>query len=312
MTEPLQVAVGVIINSQNQVLISKRSALVDQPDCWEFPGGKVESGESIEAALCRELKEELGITVQDYQFLFSVPYDYGAKKVCLHVYTVSKYSGQEHSRESQPLQWLGVDKLPSLQFPDANKVILKAIKLPEMIQITGGFSSLGDLIQKTEVCIDQDVSMIQFRAHQLNDEDYLHHANAVLELCHRHSVKLILNRAMNVAEKIKADGIHLNRFELMKYKQRPCSGNLLLSASCHDLSELRQAEVLDADFCFLSPVYTARSHSAGISLGMKQFAKLIASCSVPVYALGGMQASDLSSVKASGGVGIAAISGKWQ
>lgn len=311
MTLAVQVAVAVIINSDNQVLISKRASDVHQPDCWEFPGGKVESNESVASALVRELKEELGIEILEYKYLMSVPYDYGDKKVCLQTYRVSKYSGQEHGCEKQPIKWVDIDELSTYQFPEANIAILNCLNLPDMIQITGHFSNLEELLNKSKSCIDKGVSMIQFRAHQLDDESYRHHAECLLNLCHQHQVKLILNRAIDVAAAIKADGIHLNRFELMKYQQRPCAEQLSLSASCHNIKELKQAEALSADFCLLSPVKTARSHEAGVSLGYEKFAELVASCSVPVYALGGMQLSDIERIKRAGGFGIAAVSGNW-
>ncbi|MDH5516698.1 MAG: Nudix family hydrolase [Gammaproteobacteria bacterium] len=311
MTEPLQVAVAVILRG-NQVLISKRSASVDQPDMWEFPGGKIEQGETDSGALIRELKEELGIDVMQYHYLFAVNYDYSGKQVCLQVYIVSEYSGREQSLENQPLQWSAIDKLSSLRFPAANKVIIKAISLPDMIQITGQFTSLSDLLRRAELCLKNGVRMIQFRAHQLNDEDFLVHAKALLELCKRYNAKLIINRALEVALKVKAHGVHLNRHQLMKYKKRPELYDRLLSASCHNQTELKQAEVLNVDFCFLSPVKQARSHNAGIALGFSQFAALTAGCTLPVYALGGMLPSDLLRVKTAGGIGIAAICGHWQ
>lgn len=123
----VDVAVGVIIK-QNECLISKRAASAHQGGLWEFPGGKREPDETTEQALSRELSEELGITVIQCTPLITVSHDYGDKVVELDVWTVSRFDGEPHGREGQPLRWVAIHKLKDYSFPEANMPILECVE----------------------------------------------------------------------------------------------------------------------------------------------------------------------------------------
>ena len=96
------VAVAVIVNQRDQVLISKRSASQHQGNKWEFPGGKVEAGETSRQALNREIKEELGLDIQTADLLTKITHQYQDKKVQLDVYKVSDWQGKPRAMETQP------------------------------------------------------------------------------------------------------------------------------------------------------------------------------------------------------------------
>jgi len=307
----IHVAVGIIVNSNNEVLISKRSSDVHQANRWEFPGGKIELNEKPFHALIRELKEELGIDVHRYQFIKKIKHDYGDKSVCLHTFLVDGFSGEPSGIEGQPVQWVTKSQINDFQFPDANLPILNTLRLEDVIQITGAFNSLSELIDKTKQCIARGIKIIHFRAHDLDDDTYIDYAVAALEICRKCSVLLILNRSLSVFDYVGADGIHLNRYEMRKYKERPCAQDKLLSVSCHNEEELNYAEMLDADYCFLSPVKKAISHDAGEALGFDGFESLLEDKYVPTYALGGMFLSDLEMVKMKKGRGVAVVSENW-
>lgn len=308
----VHVAVGVIINTKHEVLISKRSAGVHQANRWEFPGGKIEQNEKPEEALYRELKEELGIDANESEFLSSIDHDYGDKVVCLHTYIINHFSGTPVGVEGQPVQWVKINDLKNYHFPEANIAIINALQLPDIIQITGAFSSLDDLILKSQNCIDKGIRLLQFRAHELNDLTYIEYAALLLRLCQQHGVKLTLNRTLEVFKIVGADGLHLNRYEMKKFHERPCSKSELFSVSCHSEEELMQAEKLSVDYCFLSPVKSACSHDAGPELGAGRFSVLTNKYALAIYALGGMTKSDLEKIKNLKGKGIATISDNWQ
>lgn len=308
----VHVAVGVVLNTKNEVLISKRASDVHQANRWEFPGGKIELNEKPDIALYRELKEELGIDANESEFLNSINYDYGDKIVCLHTYIVNHFSGAPKGVEGQPVQWVKIDDLQNYHFPDANIAIINALQLPNIIQITGRFISLDDLLLKSKKCIDSGIRLLQFRAHELNDLTYMQYAKSLLALCKQRDVKLILNRTLKVFEAVAADGLHLSRHEMKKYRERPCSMATLFSVSCHSEEELMQAEKLSVDYCFLSPVKLARSHDAGPELGMDCFSLLANKYQLSIYALGGMVKTDLDKIKKLKGKGIATISDNWQ
>ncbi len=123
----IHVAVGVIINHHNEVLISLRHVNSHQGGRWEFPGGKLKIGEDARSALCRELQEELGIRVEIDCELLKVQYDYPEKSVLLDVWTVKKFQGEPAGKEGQPIQWVHVTDLDPQQFPPANGPIIRAL-----------------------------------------------------------------------------------------------------------------------------------------------------------------------------------------
>lgn len=122
----VHVAVGLIFHpSDNQILIAKRHDDAHQGGLWEFPGGKVEAGETVDAALSRELKEELGIDVLLSKAALKVSHHYNDKNVLLDVWTVEKFDGQAIGAEGQPVEWVALDQLQQYQFPEANKAIVQ-------------------------------------------------------------------------------------------------------------------------------------------------------------------------------------------
>jgi 8-oxo-dGTP diphosphatase len=124
----VHVAVGVILDAQQRILITRRANDAHQGGLWEFPGGKVEPGESLQRALCRELKEELGITINRTSELLQVTHDYGDKKVLLDVHVVWEHSGEATGLESQPLNWVSAAALSDYEFPVANVPIVEAVQ----------------------------------------------------------------------------------------------------------------------------------------------------------------------------------------
>lgn len=122
----MRVAVAVIFDECEHVLITQRSQNSQLGGFWEFPGGKLEEGENAQDALVREIREEVGLDVLGYQFLCDVDYDYSGKTIHLHVFTVNKFKGQAVCKESQlDLRWVPVSELSSYPFPPANQTILK-------------------------------------------------------------------------------------------------------------------------------------------------------------------------------------------
>lgn len=122
----LHVAVGVIWQD-GKVLLSHRASHQHQGDRWEFPGGKLEAGETVFRALQRELAEELAIEVQHAQPLLQVQHQYPEREVLLDVWLVDAFEGEPHGVEGQAVQWFAVSELASLSFPDANQPIVERV-----------------------------------------------------------------------------------------------------------------------------------------------------------------------------------------
>ncbi len=123
----VQVAVGVIYRQQ-QFFVTKRSLSSHQGGKWEFPGGKVEAGETIAQALARELKEEVNIEILACQPLTTIEHDYGDKQVCLTVFLVDNFIGEPQAQEGQQQQWCSLEELSKLDFPKANQAIINILK----------------------------------------------------------------------------------------------------------------------------------------------------------------------------------------
>ncbi|ATC80921.1 MULTISPECIES: 8-oxo-dGTP diphosphatase MutT [Pseudoalteromonas] len=126
-TKIVNVAVGVI-KKNNAIFICKRADEQHQGGLWEFPGGKVEAGESVFAALKRELSEEVGITIHSSSQLMVIEHDYGDKCVKLDIHVVSNFSGEAHGAEGQPSEWVAINQLSNYEFPAANAEIIEKIQ----------------------------------------------------------------------------------------------------------------------------------------------------------------------------------------
>lgn len=132
----IHVAVGVITDTQQNILIALRPDHADQGGLWEFPGGKLESTETVEQALQRELFEELGIQSVGMRPLIQVKHDYSDKTVLLDVWWVDRFKGEAQGKEGQPIRWVSAEQLAGYRFPEANEPIVKAIQLAMGVTVT--------------------------------------------------------------------------------------------------------------------------------------------------------------------------------
>ena len=123
----VHVAVGVLLDDADRILIAKRADELHQGGLWEFPGGKVESDESVQQALAREFLEEVGVAISASEPLLEIKHDYGDKQVLLDVHVVREWSGEARGLERQPLAWVSISGLSAYEFPAANTPIIEAI-----------------------------------------------------------------------------------------------------------------------------------------------------------------------------------------
>ena len=128
MVNSIHVAVGVIVNDRDEVLVAYRSENKDQGGLWEFPGGKKEKDETIESALEREFLEEIGIQLKSYYPILKIKHDYKEYSVILDVWMITGYSKIPMGAEGQTLEWRQVQSLNFKDFPEANKEIIRLLK----------------------------------------------------------------------------------------------------------------------------------------------------------------------------------------
>lgn len=310
ITQPLHVAVGVI-EQEGRILITRRADDLHQGGKWEFPGGKVEPGESVQEALARELDEELGITPQAIHSLIQIPWKYHDRHVLLDVWRVSRFSGTPHPREGQPMSWVEANQLEGLNFPDANRPIIRALNLPDQLLITPEPTHQKAFLSELEAILRRGViKLLLFRAKTLEPQEYQQMARAISELAASYDIQLVLSGGHRHEALGHDVGYHLSSAQLMEMSERqPRQG--LLSAACHNLREIQQANRLGVDFILLSPVQHTLSHPGARPLGWEGFQLLTEQACMPVYALGGLSSEDVATAQAHGAQGIAAIRGLW-
>lgn len=301
--------VAAVIRRGGRILIARRAAHQHQGGLWEFPGGKVEPAEAVQAALVRELREELGITPTAFSPLIRIEHDYPDKSVCLDVWTVTDFTGDPQGREGQPLVWVTEDELPAHDFPAANRPIVTAARLPDRYLVTPAELSAEARSQWLGERLAQGARLVLFRAPGLSVTDYRCEAQGLLTQCRTAGARLMLHGAPELLEGMAADGVHLPARHLMALSARPPVGNGWLAASVHDEVELAQADRLGVDFVTLSPVEATATHPGVVPMGWERFAELAATAGRPVYALGGMGDRDVVRARQCGGQGVAGIRG---
>lgn len=308
----IHVAAGAISDARGRILVTKRPDRVHQGGRWEFPGGKLEPGETPAAALARELHEELGVRVSASRPLIRIHHDYGDRRILLDVRRVVSYRGEPQGREGQPLAWVHPQAMEPAAFPVADRPVITALRLPECYLITGADPRAPDrFLARLDRGLAQGIRLVQLRAHDLRDDDYIDLAMGAFQLCTRHGARLLLNRDPALARALPCHGLHLTARRLAALTHRPLDDRYLIGASCHDRQGLSRAARLGLDYALLSPVRATRSHPEAQPLGWPRFAALAEGAKLPVYALGGLGPGDLARAFAHGAQGIAAIRGLW-
>jgi 8-oxo-dGTP diphosphatase len=308
----VHVVVAAIFNLHGQVLIARRPTHVHQGGLWEFPGGKVEPGESTLGALRRELFEELAIRVQCCEPLIQIRHRYPDKAVLLDVWKVTRYAGDPYGREGQPLAWISRQEFSRFKFVAANQPILKAIGLPDLYLITPEPGEDQVLfLSGLEDGLRAGIRLVQLRAPNYDADCYCELARAAIQRCHAHGTRLLINGEPEWAVELQADGVHLNSARLQVAAARPLGREYLVGASCHNAAEIVRANDVEADFAVVSPIKATLSHPDATPLGWRRFSELCVQAEMPAYALGGMCPGDQIKAKRCGGQGIAAIRKLW-
>lgn len=296
----LDVVAAIIRDAGGRVLLAQRPSHKHQGGRWEFPGGKVEQGESLATALAREIAEELGVQVRACRPFMTVDHRYPDLHVRLHFREALLWQGEPHGREGQPVQWFAPEQLLSLPFPAANQPVVTALQLSDYLLVMPELLA-HDWSARLVTAIERGCGLVYLRGMERNPARL---AEAVA-LCRHHGVRSLVRDDARLREIVQADGLHLSSKAARALLQRPDTP--LLSVACHSALELEQAERLQADLVTLSPVCATPTHPDVIPLGWSAFADLARGRPFAVYALGGITPQDLTLARAHGARGVAGV-----
>jgi 8-oxo-dGTP diphosphatase len=313
VTGIVEVAAAVMLRADGrEFLLAQRPEGKVYAGYWEFPGGKVEPGESVRDALIRELQEELGITVTACSPWLTRQFTYPHATVRLNFWRVTAWEGEigitaplEHSA----VEWQKTGE-PATVTPilPANDPILKALSLPTTMAITNAESEGTERqLERLEDALKAGLRLVQVRDKGWPPAQRLWFAEAVCQLAHSHGALVVINDDEDIARKVGADGVHLSAARLAACMQRP--DFRWVGASCHSAAEIAHAGQIGLDYALLGPVLPTPTHPETSGLGWLEFTKLLAGNSLPVLALGGMKPEMLRAAQGHGAHGIALMRG---
>ncbi|MCC2658560.1 MAG: Nudix family hydrolase [Panacagrimonas sp.] len=309
----IHVACGALRDAQGRVLLVERPLGKIAALKWEFPGGKIEAGESPRSALDRELHEEIGITVRDARPLTLFTHEYLERKVTLHTFLVTGWDGEVLAREAQRFNWDpphrhdGLDVLPTVA------PILRALELPPDYAFTRPDADeasivrgLGRLARGT---------LLRLRLPRLSQREYAGVARRVITAARPWGLRMVLDRGEPMARDLGAAGVHFRQAELLALEPSNLPwvivDNVLRIGSCHDIASLAKAESLGLHAAVVGPVNNTATHPDASVLGWEGFQALAASTRLPVYAIGGLGPQQMPEAFAHYAQGVCGISAYW-
>ena len=309
-TDLIEVVAAGLTQPDGRVLLAQRPPGKPYAGYWEFPGGKVEAGESLEAALARELHEELGIVVSRPCRWITRVFDYPHATVRLNFFRVFEWQGVPHPHEGQVFSWQRPDAVEVTPLLPANFPILKALSLPPLLGISHA-ESLGvdTFLARLDVALHNGLRLIQLRDKTLPEDVRLDLARETVRRAQRHGARVLVNGSPDLARAAGADGVHLDSSAAAQLTERPACD--WVGVSCHGAAELAHAAAIGADFALLSPVLPTPTHPGAATLGWETFSALAAVSPIPVYGLGGLGRDDVALAQSHGAHGVALLRGAW-
>jgi 8-oxo-dGTP diphosphatase len=300
----------VLERADGTVLLARRPSSKVYAGYWEFPGGKIEAGETPLQALKREIDEELGVAVTlAYPWITRV-FTYPHATVRLHFFRVAAWRGEVHPHEHDAVAWQRPDSVDVTPVLPANGPVLRGLALPLEYAISNagrmGRAAFLDALQRR---LQEGLKLIQIREPGWARGDIAALVRDALALARPHGARVLVNSDVDLARETGADGVHLTARQLGALDARPDMG--LVGASCHGRDELRSAERLGADFAVLGPVLPTPTHPGAELMGWSGFSEALDASALPVYALGGIVPDDLDTARIHGAHGVAMIRGAW-
>jgi 8-oxo-dGTP diphosphatase len=306
------VAAAVIVGADGRVLLAQRPPGKAYAGYWEFPGGKIEPGESPREALARELREELGIVVHRAAPWLVRRYRYPHANVELHFFRVFEWKGEPVGHDGQSFAWQVPGHFDVLPLLPANTFVMRALLLPFVYGITNA-EDVGEaaLLARAEIAIASGLRLIQLREKTWPLARQRALADSLLALAAPRGAKVLLNGEARNAIDWGCAGVHLTAAALDSIAVRPVPEAMLCAASCHTRAEVERAAALSIDFVVLGPVLPTPTHRGVPTLGWDGFAAFACAAPLPIFALGGLARADLDTAIEHGAHGVAIRRAAW-
>jgi len=307
---PCPVAAAVIERADGCVLLAQRPHGKAYAGYWEFPGGKLEPGETPRAALARELHEELGIDVTRASPWLVQEFVYPHAHVELHFFRVHAWTGDFVGHDGQAFAWQDPCNVCVAPLLPANTRVMRALALPPVYAITCA-EDVGEdaFLARAERALAGGLLLLQIREKTWDGPRRESFAARVVPLAARFGAHVLWNGNAADARRLSCGGVHWTSQALATATSRP--QDLIVSASCHTHDDVRRACALDVDCVVLGPVRATPTHPDAAPLGWDGFAKAAEGTRVPIYALGGLAVEDLDAAIAHGAHGIAMRRHAW-
>jgi 8-oxo-dGTP diphosphatase len=307
----IHVAAGVLQRPSGEVLFTQRPEGKVAAGWWEFPGGKIEAGESGAEALSRELEEELGVTVRAARPLIRFRHEYSNRSVLLDTWLVSAFDGEPQSLEGQAFRWARPTALAG--WPQALPTvapIVRALTLPAHYVFTRPDADADAIVAGLPLL--PAGALLRLRLPGLDRRSYRSVAMAVAPAAADAGLQLVLDRDPVLVAEVGAAGWHASAETVRALNGETASMAALRLASAHDAPGLQRAQRLGFDAAVLGSVLPTASHPDAAGLGWVGFEALSAYAGLPVYAIGGVGPQDLSRCVSAWAQGVAGISAYWR
>jgi 8-oxo-dGTP diphosphatase len=314
---PIHVVAGVLRDARGRVLLARREGERELAGLWEFPGGKVEPGETAREALARELREEIGVAVEPAtpEPLIAVPHCMASgKRIVLDVYRIARFKGRARGLESQALAWVQPERLPGYSMPGADRPVVAALCEPETCLMTPRGDSTGDvLLAWLEQALAADVRRVIVRGRVRALEPV---ADAMAALAARHGATFLfdsgafgLEAAMALARR-PGLGVSLAAGDLERARSAPPADGVVLTALCESVDTLARAQNAGVSFALVDfPEPDAGRHAPASRLA--RFAALRETVTIPLYLADHDGGADLATARAHGAQGLALWREDW-
>ena len=309
MTKITEVAAAVIERADGEFLLACRPEGKPYPGYWEFPGGKIEPGESPRHALDRELEEELGIRVREATPWITRRHVYTHATVHLHFFRVTAWDGEPKPLEDQGIAWQRSGATNVAPMLPANAPVLAALALPPVMVVSDAEAiGIDPWVSKLiERALDEKL-LVQVREKTMGRQPLQHLLSRVLARAGSLGARVVVNSDSGALP--QATGVHLTARALMAATARPAGE--LVGASAHDAAELDHAGTIGVDYAVVGPVKATASHPGATLLGWDRFEALVRERPMPCYAIGGLARSDLAEAKRRGAHGVALRSAAFE